>query len=153
MKGNTRNQDDVYCRVICGLLPGMSEELKAGLRAPAPCTIFRALMLGAIVCGDFDLLERELRKRTDSHKFLITGDFNVSHAAWGYLTTTKKGARVDDTAQQYRLTVWNDPLQTTRVENSDSRDPNPDLTATLNVRSAEWSRLPETLRATTTSSN
>ncbi|XP_037518279.1 uncharacterized protein LOC119395058 [Rhipicephalus sanguineus] len=73
------------------------------------------------------------------------GDFNAPHTAWGYHTTTKKGARVHDTAQQHRLTLWNDPLQTTRVGNSVSRDTNPDLTFTLNVRSAEWDRLPETL--------
>ncbi|KAH7975487.1 hypothetical protein HPB52_002118 [Rhipicephalus sanguineus] len=94
---------------------------------------------------DFDLLVRELKKRADGHQVVIMGDFNAPHTAWGYHTTTKKGARVHDTAQQHRLTLWNDPLQTTRVGNSVSRDTNPDLTFTLNVRSAEWDRLPETL--------
>ncbi|KAH7943195.1 hypothetical protein HPB52_006291 [Rhipicephalus sanguineus] len=94
---------------------------------------------------DFDLFVRELKKRADGHQVVILGDFNAPHTAWGYHTTTKKGARVHDTAQQHRLTLWNDPLQTTRVGNSVSRDTNPDLTFTLNVRSAEWDRLPETL--------
>ncbi|KAH7955537.1 hypothetical protein HPB52_001211 [Rhipicephalus sanguineus] len=94
---------------------------------------------------DFDLLVRELKKRADGHQVVIMGDFNAPHTAWGYHITTKKGARVHDTAQQHRLTLWNDPLQTTRVGNSVSRDTNLDLTFTLNVRSAEWDRLPETL--------
>ncbi|XP_072144452.1 uncharacterized protein [Dermacentor andersoni] len=73
------------------------------------------------------------------------GDFNAPHTAWAYPNTTKKGARVHDTAQQHRLTLWNDPLQATRVGNSVSRDTNPDLTFTANVHWAEWSRLSETL--------
>ncbi|KAH7938879.1 hypothetical protein HPB52_001819 [Rhipicephalus sanguineus] len=104
--------------------------------------------MSGVVCyqlPDFDLLVRELKKRADGHQVVIMGDFNAPHTAWGYHTTTKKGARVHDTAQQHRLTLWNDPLQTTRVGNSVSRDTNPDLTFTLNVRSAEWDRLPETL--------
>ncbi|XP_049517651.1 uncharacterized protein LOC125943178 [Dermacentor silvarum] len=73
------------------------------------------------------------------------GDFNAPHTAWAYPNTTKKGARVHNTAQQHRLTLWNDPLQATRVGNSVSRDTNPDLTFTSNVLWAEWSRLSETL--------
>ncbi|KAH8034968.1 hypothetical protein HPB51_003809 [Rhipicephalus microplus] len=65
--------------------------------------------------------------------------------AWDYDTPTKKGARIHDTAQQHRLSLWNDPLQTTRVGNSVTRDTHLDLTLTLNVRSAEWSCLLETL--------
>ncbi|XP_075526250.1 uncharacterized protein LOC142557953 [Dermacentor variabilis] len=41
--------------------------------------------------------------------------------------------------------MWNDSLQTTRIGNSVCRDTNPDLTFTLNVPSAEWSRHPKTL--------
>ncbi|KAH6923318.1 hypothetical protein HPB50_027131 [Hyalomma asiaticum] len=73
------------------------------------------------------------------------GDLDAPHTAWGHLTTTKKGARVHDTAQQPRLTLWNEPLQTTRVRNSVSSDTNPDLTFTLNVHSGECSRLRESL--------
>lgn len=94
---------------------------------------------------DFDHFIREIRKRTNSHQIIIMGDFNASHTAWGYHITTRKGSRVHDTAQHHRLTLWNDPLQKTRIGNSVSRDTNPDLTFTANVTRAEWSVLPETL--------
>ncbi|KAH6935381.1 hypothetical protein HPB50_005410 [Hyalomma asiaticum] len=46
IKSNTRTPDDVSRGVISGLLPGTSEELKAGLRAPARYTVLHARMLG-----------------------------------------------------------------------------------------------------------
>ncbi|KAH7968755.1 hypothetical protein HPB52_011017 [Rhipicephalus sanguineus] len=94
---------------------------------------------------DFDHFVREIRKRTNGHQVVIVGDFNASHTAWGYHITSKKGSRVHDAAQHHRLTLWNDPLQKTRIGNSVSRDTNPDLTFTANVTGAEWSVLPETL--------
>ncbi|KAH7983017.1 hypothetical protein HPB52_008813 [Rhipicephalus sanguineus] len=54
-------------------------------------------------------------------------------------------ARVHDVAQQHGLTLWNDPLQPTRVGNSVSRDNNPDLTFMRDVKKAGWTCLPETL--------
>ncbi|KAH8030516.1 hypothetical protein HPB51_007536 [Rhipicephalus microplus] len=48
-------------------------------------------------------------------------------------------------AKQHRLSLWKDPLQTTRVGNSVATDTNSDLSFTLNVRSAEWSCFSETL--------
>ncbi|KAH6924099.1 hypothetical protein HPB50_011587 [Hyalomma asiaticum] len=42
IKSNTRTPDDVSRGVISGLLPGTSEELKAGLRAPAKYTVLHA---------------------------------------------------------------------------------------------------------------
>ncbi|KAH7983347.1 hypothetical protein HPB52_011343 [Rhipicephalus sanguineus] len=94
---------------------------------------------------DFDHFVREIRKRTNGHQVVIVGDFNASHTAWGYHIKSKKGSRVHDAAQHHRLTLWNDPLQKTRIGNSVSRDTNPDLTFTANVTGAEWSVLPETL--------
>lgn len=95
--------------------------------------------------ADYDYFIRELRRRTKGHQLVVVGDFNAPHAAWGYTTTTKKGTRVHDTAQQHGLTLWNDSLQPTRVGNSVSRDTTPDLTFTRDVKRVEWTCLPETL--------
>ncbi|KAH6920848.1 hypothetical protein HPB50_028164 [Hyalomma asiaticum] len=97
--------------------------------------------------ADYDYFIRELRRRTKGHQLVVVGDFNAPHAAWGYTTTTKKGTRVHDTAQQHGLTLWNDSLQPTRVGNSVSRDTTPDLTFTRDVKRVEWTCLPETLRS------
>ncbi|KAH7968803.1 hypothetical protein HPB52_011311 [Rhipicephalus sanguineus] len=94
---------------------------------------------------DFDHFIRELRKRTRGPRLVVVGDFNAPHTAWGYAITTKKGARVHDVAQQHGLTLWNDPLQPTRVANSISRDTKPDLTFTRDFKKAGWTCLPETL--------
>ncbi|KAH7984239.1 hypothetical protein HPB52_018384 [Rhipicephalus sanguineus] len=94
---------------------------------------------------DFDHFIRELRKRTRGHRLVVVGDFNAPHTAWGYAITTKKGARVHDVAQQHGLTLWNDPLQPTRAGNSVSRDTNPDLTFTRDVKKAGWTCLPKML--------
>ncbi|KAH6944309.1 hypothetical protein HPB50_002682 [Hyalomma asiaticum] len=80
------------------------------------------------------------------HQLVVVADFNATHTAWGYTTTTtKKGTRVHDTAQQHGLTLWNDSLQPTRIGNSVSRGTTPDLTFTRDVKRAEWTCLPETL--------
>ncbi|KAH7956886.1 hypothetical protein HPB52_013445 [Rhipicephalus sanguineus] len=94
---------------------------------------------------DFDHFIHELTKRTRGHRLVVVRDFNAPHTAWGYAITTKKGARVHDVAQQHGLTLSNDPLQPTRVGNSVSRDTNPDLTFTRDVKKAGWTCLPETL--------
>ncbi|KAH7967631.1 hypothetical protein HPB52_001401 [Rhipicephalus sanguineus] len=87
---------------------------------------------------DFNHFIRELRKRTRGHRLLVVRDFNAPHRAWGCVITTKKGARVHDVAQQHGLRLWNDPLQPTRAGNSVSRDTNPDLTFTRDVKKAGW---------------
>ncbi|KAH7964291.1 hypothetical protein HPB51_027471 [Rhipicephalus microplus] len=81
----------------------------------------------------------------NGNRLVVVGDFNAPHAAWGCHSTTKKGARVHDAAQQHGLTLWNDLLHPTRVGNSVSRDTNPDLTFTRDVHNATWTRLPDTL--------
>ncbi|KAH6927752.1 hypothetical protein HPB50_007734 [Hyalomma asiaticum] len=95
--------------------------------------------------ADYDCFIRELRRRTKGHQLVVVGDFNAPHAAWGYTTTTKKGTRVHDTAQQHGLTLWNDSLQPTRVGNSVSRDTTPDLTFTRDVKKVKWTCPPKTL--------
>ncbi|KAH7985647.1 hypothetical protein HPB51_026784 [Rhipicephalus microplus] len=81
----------------------------------------------------------------NGNRLVIVGDFNAPHAAWGYHSTTKKGARVHDAAQQHGLTLWNDLLHPIRVGNSVSRDNNPDLTFTRDVHNATCTSLPDTL--------
>ncbi|KAH7971941.1 hypothetical protein HPB52_004372 [Rhipicephalus sanguineus] len=71
------------------------------------------------------------------------GDFNAAHTAWGYVITAKKGSRVHDAAQQHGLTLWNDPLQPTRVGKSVARGTNPDHTFTREVKKAGSTCLPD----------
>ncbi|KAL1472808.1 hypothetical protein MTO96_039088 [Rhipicephalus appendiculatus] len=94
---------------------------------------------------DYDHFIRELRKRTRGHRLVVVGDVNAPHTPWNYAITTRKGARVHDAAQPHGLTLWNYPLQSTRVGNSVSRDTNPDLSFTRDVKKAGSTCLPETL--------
>ncbi|KAH6940461.1 hypothetical protein HPB50_000068 [Hyalomma asiaticum] len=94
---------------------------------------------------DFDHLIHDIKKLTNGHQVVLVGDFNASHAAWGYQHTTRKGARVHDAAQNHGLTLSNDLLQNTRIGNSVSRDTNPDHTFTTGTTWVEWSVLPDTL--------
>lgn len=87
--------------------------------------------------SDFVKFITEARRLSKGHKLVIMGDFNAPHTAWGYQHTTKKGARVHDSAQQNHLTLWNDPKLKTRIGNSVSRDTNPDLTFTIGISKAE----------------
>ncbi|XP_075540046.1 uncharacterized protein LOC142574946 [Dermacentor variabilis] len=93
----------------------------------------------------YDHFVRDLRKNANGNRLVVVWGFIAPHAAWGYPNTTKKGARVHDAAQRHGFSLWNDLLQPTRLGNRVSRDTNPDLTFTRDVRKATWTRLPDTL--------
>ncbi|KAH8031382.1 hypothetical protein HPB51_016566 [Rhipicephalus microplus] len=84
----------------------------------------------------YDHFVHELRQMVNGNRLTIVGYLKAPHAAWGYHSTTKKGACVHDAVQQHGLTLWNDLLHPARVGNRVSRDTNAHLTFTRDVHNA-----------------
>lgn len=92
-----------------------------------------------------DALIHEATQKTKNEPFLLVGDFNAPHYAWGYVHASKKGTALLRAAQNHHLTLQNDLTAPTRIGNSVNRDTIPDLTFTRNCQNVQWFCLPETL--------
>lgn len=86
----------------------------------------------------FRSLFRKTINITKNQALVIVGDFNASHAAWGYDKENIKGRNLSIDAQQEGLTLVTDPLFPTRIGNSISKDTSPDLTFTKNIIETYW---------------
>ena len=86
----------------------------------------------------FDTLFARATSSAGKHTLLIVGDFNASHPAWGYTTSTPKGRALWSHIQAHRFTLYNDPEMPTRLGNSVNKDTSPDLTLTHNAPPAVW---------------
>lgn len=62
------------------------------------------------------------------HPFIVAGDFNAPHTAWGYTKTSKKGRNLQEAAENAELNLITDAEYPTRLGNSVARDTTPDLT-------------------------
>lgn len=83
--------------------------------------------------------------RPRENTFLIVGDFNAAHPAWGYEHETVKGRKLATTISRNQLTLLTEPDQPTRLGNSVNHDTSPDLTLVRAQKPCTWTNLQENL--------
>lgn len=78
---------------------------------------------------------------------IIAGDFNASHAAWGYPRhmSSRKGTNLLQAITDCSFRLITDPQYPTRLGTSVARDTTPDLAFVKNITGAAWHNLQENL--------
>ncbi|KAH7966668.1 hypothetical protein HPB49_018484 [Dermacentor silvarum] len=80
-----------------------------------------------------------------THPILIGGDFNLTHAGWGYVRPEAAARNLWQDYHDLGLTLITDPSFCTRLGTSTTRDSTPDLTFIKHINNAHWTNIHQDL--------